>query len=149
MLLIRFCSRKESSVCVLLGGEEARYASVQQNAYISVIIGMCRPDQRLGHTPSWPQSAQMRLNLASVPPLQVFLTTRYLGIVMEYVTGGDLADMVDVWNVRNRKSHRARGPGEPIPHQCVPVQIPIACLLRAFASHIRTYVLRGKAQCSF
>ena len=49
----------------------------------------------------------------------MFLTSRYLGIVMEYVTGGDLADMVDVWNVRNRKSHRARGPGEPIPHQWV------------------------------
>ena len=57
---------------------------------------------------------------------QVFLTSRYLGIVMEYVTGGDLADMVDVWNVRNRKSHRARGPGEPIPHQCA--SHPLACL---------------------
>ena len=56
--------------------------------------------------------------VAARPCLQVFLTSRYLGIVMEYVTGGDLADMVDVWNVRNRKSHRARGPGEPIPHQC-------------------------------
>ncbi len=60
-------------------------------------------------------------------PLQVFLTSRYLGIVMEYVTGGDLADMVDVWNVRNRKSHRARGPGEPIPHQCDPVSLPSLC----------------------
>ncbi len=67
-------------------------------------------------------------------PPQVFLTSRYLGIVMEYVTGGDLADMVDVWNVRNRKSHRARGPGEPIPHQCasrpllMAMQAPTRCI---------------------
>ena len=66
---------------------------------------------------SHPKSAEPSAGLYPEPLSQVFLTSRYLGIVMEYVTGGDLADMVDVWNVRNRKSHRARGPGEPIPHQ--------------------------------
>ena len=39
---------------------------------------------------------------------------------MEFVTGGDLADVVDLWNMRNRKSHVARSPGEAIPHECVP-----------------------------
>ena len=74
---------------------------------LSARLHKCEPRRA---TPPGPNTA--------TPSWQVFLTSRYLGIVMEYVTGGDLADMVDVWNVRNRKSHRARGPGEPIPHQC-------------------------------
>lgn len=35
--------------------------------------------------------------------MQVFLTEGYLGIVMEYVNGGDMADLVDTWNARNRR----------------------------------------------
>ena len=54
----------------------------------------------------------------------MFLTSRHLCIVMDYVPGGDLADMVDVWNVRNSKSHCARGPGEPILHRCAPPAEP-------------------------
>ena len=42
---------------------------------------------------------------------QVFLTESYLGIVMEYVNGGDMADLVDTWNSRNR---RRRPPGTAI-----------------------------------
>lgn len=50
----------------------------------------------------------------------MFLTSRHLCIVMEYVAGGDLADLVDLWNVRNRRSHIGGLTGEPIPHRCAP-----------------------------
>ncbi len=80
----------------------------------------------------------------------MFLTSRYLGIVMEYVTGGDLADMVDVWNVRNRKSHRARGPGEAIPHQWVlqiaPVRDAGACHGQPLDDHVVSAVFRRCVQ---
>lgn len=44
--------------------------------------------------------------------MQVFLTEAYLGIVMEYVNGGDMADLVDTWNARNR---RRRPPPGTVP----------------------------------
>ena len=50
------------------------------------------------------------LTITGCATLQVFLTDAYLGIVMEYVPGGDMADLVDTWNARNR---RRRVPASP------------------------------------
>lgn len=70
----------------------------------------------------------------------MFLTEGYLGIVMEYVNGGDMADLVDTWNARNR---RRRPPAGTVPAgtQCAfrhlrkPFCMPSAlCLLRAKAA---------------
>jgi hypothetical protein len=52
------------------------------------------------------------LQLCDKFSLQVFLTEGYLGIVMEYVNGGDMADLVDTWNARNR---RRRPPPGTVP----------------------------------
>jgi hypothetical protein len=56
--------------------------------------------------------------------MQVFLTEGYLGIVMEYVNGGDMADLVDTWNARNR---RRRPPPGTVP-------AGTQCVVRAYSS---------------
>jgi hypothetical protein len=58
--------------------------------------------------------------------MQVFLTEGYLGIVMEYVNGGDMADLVDTWNARNRR--RRPPPGTvPTGTQCAFTLPPGGC----------------------
>lgn len=52
---------------------------------------------------------------------EVFLTERYLAIVMEYVNGGDMADLVDKWNCRNRNTRQPTSTGQtPQGTRCIP-----------------------------
>ena len=66
--------------------------------------------------------------------MQVFLTEGYLGIVMEYVNGGDMADLVDTWNARNRRRRPPPGTVSAGTQCASKAQKPCACPMAACTS---------------